>query len=80
MLFGMLRVHLIDCLHGDFRHCFTGHDHPGKINGSKVTGGNMMGHYTHSPPFTRTHFLPIFIGAVVDKGNEVVFECCEPFD
>jgi hypothetical protein len=80
MVFGMLRVHPVDCLHGDFRYCFTDHDHPDKIDGSKVACGNMMSHYTHSPPFTRTHFSPIFIGAVLDKGNEAVVECCDPLD
>ena len=28
----------------------------------------MMSHYTHSPPFTRTHFLPILVGAVLGVG------------
>ncbi len=79
MLSGMLRVHLVDYLHGNFRYCFTGHDHLDKINGSKVTGGNMMSHHSNSPLFSFTHFLPILVGAVLDKGNEVVVECRETF-
>jgi hypothetical protein len=45
-----------------------------------VTGGNMMSHHTHSPLFPSTQFLPILVGAVLDKGNEVVVKLCEAFD